>query len=577
MSKNQKNILITILYILPIFFIILFYYVNRFLIPDWSFDVINYHLFNGGRGIKNWLIPFNDLEFFPIGFHAYISLYDSIIYLFKEIVGYRLGTLQSLISYIVSIFFISKIISLYLKQYFSKLNLLKFFIFISIPISLEAIFEIASYYEDNLNSMVQIIAIYYFLKFLKLFFQKENNSKITKRCYFISSLFFGISLLGKTTSLIFVIPFIFISFFLYLKNRSKISNIDLRHYVISIIFTITPFLIYCTVFFLLSGNPIFPFYNHFFKSQFFIDQNYLFPFGPHGLLEIIQWPIFAFTKPERYGEIQSLFNDGKISLFFFFTLLLSITSFWIKNPKIRQLKYPLMFYFFCFFLWVVRFGYPRYGIAIEFLGGALTAILIEIVFIKHIYIRNIFRVFFIVIMFFLDYKILKFNLTYDYSARPTLISSKELHKQQLPYLFSKQNIYSEEIDKEIKNSDIILSYYEGSKPVSGFYTVTSGKDKPLFYVKDSAIRFGFTQKYLDKTNAVLNTKLNKNTYKFFLICFEHDSKKNFDACHNEINSPEYKINKTYNINNFVGYHYPGKEDIFQYVFGEYKPTSTPQN
>jgi len=93
-------------------------FLNRFLIPDISFDSVNYHLYLGFKGV-NW--QNNQFEFYPTGIHNFSTILDVPGYVLSEVFGYRLGSIGSLIFLYLSIYVVYKIFRLY-KPKFSFLD-----------------------------------------------------------------------------------------------------------------------------------------------------------------------------------------------------------------------------------------------------------------------------------------------------------------------------------------------------------------------------------------------------------------------------------------------------------------------
>ncbi len=103
--KIGNVILISFCLLIP-----LFLFLNRFLIPDVSYDSLNYHLFLGQRGIETYN---NKFEFFPTGIHNFSPIFDIPGYILTNLFGYRLGSISSLIFLYLSVFVIYKIFRLY--------------------------------------------------------------------------------------------------------------------------------------------------------------------------------------------------------------------------------------------------------------------------------------------------------------------------------------------------------------------------------------------------------------------------------------------------------------------------------
>jgi len=555
-SSLSDNKVIT-LSVLLMSIIPVFLFINRFLIPDWSFDVINYHLINGSKGVTGFFRGFDiNSEFYPLGLYSFNNLYGTISNYIINILGYRLGTIISLLAIVGSNYYLVKI-ALNLNKNFFKKPLLAISLLLLVSVNLESYFEIATYYQDNINTLFHIASVFYLLK-------SFNGEEVNFKYQIVSATIIGISLFSKNTSIIFAIPITIVFIFKYLvTSKPKIAKLAILTLIIYL-----PFFIQSLDKYLLTGNPTFPFYNNIFKSVYYMEKSYTFPFGPSNLKDYILWPIYAFTQPERYGEIQGLYNDGKITIYMFSLVILFARNI-IKKEKISIKELVLISSLVqSYLIWLVLFGYSRYGISLELLMGILVVS-------KIINTRNVkdklFLLTIIITLLTISHKILIFNLDYDYGARPTLYSNPPLYKSQYRYLKLKKNISNESLVDKANNADIILNFYNGPDSRNGFYTTVLTKPKPMLFVEDSAKRFGFTQKYIDKTNETLKEYFGKESVSFFAICFQHDKNKDFTECENEITkSNKYAIKEYEDVSNFVGYSYPGKDYIFRYYIGKYK-------
>ena len=133
-------------------------FLNRFLIPDVSYDSLNYHLFLGQRGIDKQNIPY---EFYPTGMHNFSPILEVPGYLATKLFGYRVGSITSLIFLYLSIFILYKIF----KLYEPKIKLLDkwwlTFFFVSSFLSFEAFLQIATFYVDIEVAFLSLLSFYF--------------------------------------------------------------------------------------------------------------------------------------------------------------------------------------------------------------------------------------------------------------------------------------------------------------------------------------------------------------------------------------------------------------------------------
>ena len=122
MIKKIKNNFLIITGFLVAFFIPTILFLNRFLIPDRSYDALVYHLFNAQRAFHNWFWQFSPNEFFPLALGNLSAFYDVLLYPFIFVFGYRLGTLPNLFAFFLITFVSYKIVNLVYPNIFKKPN-----------------------------------------------------------------------------------------------------------------------------------------------------------------------------------------------------------------------------------------------------------------------------------------------------------------------------------------------------------------------------------------------------------------------------------------------------------------------
>jgi hypothetical protein len=73
---------------------LIFLYLLRFVFPDNSWDIINYHFINGERSLEGY--PYINGDFLYLSYSNPVS--DMLTSLFRKFLGHRLGTIINLIS-----------------------------------------------------------------------------------------------------------------------------------------------------------------------------------------------------------------------------------------------------------------------------------------------------------------------------------------------------------------------------------------------------------------------------------------------------------------------------------------------
>ena len=114
----------------------------------------------------------------------------------------------------------------------------------------------------------------------------------------------------------------------------------------------------------LTGNPIFPLANGFFKSAYWPTSGaWDNRWGPQTLWQIIVWPVLAWLKPERYSELGVY--SGRLAI----GCVVALAGLFLawRNERVRIVCITLLS---SSLLWsAIALGYSRYGLYEELLAG----------------------------------------------------------------------------------------------------------------------------------------------------------------------------------------------------------------
>ena len=364
----EKSDLIFFIFLLLIFAITIVF-------PDNMFDSLNYHLLNQEQ-------PFKDVTgkyFFPSSNinSTTFALGDRLFYPLRLLLGYRLGVILNYFYLIVIYYQIKKL----LKYFLSKQN--SIFVAIAttfIVLTLSVLDIIDTYYVDLLSVICLLeLTIFCFLGPPLSERKKDNLLELV-----IFSFLCGLSFCIKFSNAFFVIVFILLYWY-YHKDLFK--RLNLKIVLCMFLAFLLPFFVYMLYTYLMTGNPVFPFYNQIFHSKYLANVSWMDSrLGPKGLLETLIWPIKMLFVPSRANDvyiIEPLWAFGYlVALYYFFRGIVK---------KIRKQSFSNLFILsvvvlVCFFLWgKFSLGYIRYGIFILLLGGILVAVFLRDIFEK----RNI--------------------------------------------------------------------------------------------------------------------------------------------------------------------------------------------
>jgi hypothetical protein len=358
-KKNKLELIFKNFFCLPEihkfdwFFLLVIFSVTmiRLPIPENSWDSIHYHLFLQDFQFENNVLK----NYFPAYFHTFtFPLGDRLFFVFRTLLGYRAGTILNTLITILIFFQIKEILILVFEFNFQK-NYQKF------VLSFAAFFVISSeYLLGNIgNYMIDILMIPFLLELFKIAF---GSKKLSKTNFVLGSLYFGLSVSIKLTSLLFG----FLLMLIVIIKNLKISN--LRLLLLTIFLFIIPIIPYAFYNFTQTGNPIYPYFNELFSSAVYGDSLFspYFNSSPQNFLETLYWPLIIFFKPEMGSQIP--FYSGRIS-FGYLVLLISLVFIVIrKNNKFLNFNLYLLT---ITYLWADTLFSTRYAIFLEILFGFL--------------------------------------------------------------------------------------------------------------------------------------------------------------------------------------------------------------
>ncbi len=233
---------------------------------------------------------------------------------------------------------------------------------------------------------------------------RYQNDGFSKGDLFLSGVTLGLSFALRLTNVIYVLSSLVLLVIFTIGSLPSLQQ-KIKHffYFISGIFVgIIPIIPWWMFTYFSTGNPVFPFYNNIFKSQYYPLENFKDTRWewsvPHSILNIpTGW--FAGTP---VAELKSI--DIRVSMVFVLYVTLFILYFYKKifrntlqnfveerylNSKVLTQdlhKFQLFFHLWIItstVLWIYLFGYVRYWIAVEILLGLAIMHLISMLLRKH--------------------------------------------------------------------------------------------------------------------------------------------------------------------------------------------------
>jgi hypothetical protein len=358
--ERKKEWLLLFLVALPIIALGLF----RSIYPDQNFDTFHYELY-----LQDFFFHENKTNFNPGGKASYLfPLSERVFGFFRHLLGYRLGTILNtllIVTIIVSSYdFIKKFLVVYAPELKIR-NVFPALFALFVVFADNTLFNIGSYKTD-------LIGIPLLLELMHLiFFGSQYSKKITYIFFFVLA---SIIIALKLT----FIPFTgILGLIFFIKNYKSISPVFL--FAVPLLVLLFPgiYILYNAID---TGNPIFPYFNKFFKSPWFPQENIKDTrWGPRNMTEKLCFHITTLLNNSRSNE-WSLFSYR--FLIGFFTSL-GVTIFYFlrlksnkHNSFYTQLTLLCLIALMADYSWAITTGYSRYGIFMEVLYWlALTLLL----------------------------------------------------------------------------------------------------------------------------------------------------------------------------------------------------------
>ncbi len=339
---NKLDLIAVIPYSIIYFIIIL--HIDDFI------DTISYHLYNQKNPfidrINFDLLPSSSF-FFPLG--------DRMNYIFVRLLGYRFGNILSLYSSIIIFYQIKRFLTIITPEINSKL---KIFIATLFLYTFSVNLCIGEYSIDIFSMVILLELLYIAVKRINIFEFKQ---------YLYLSIFLaGIATGIKISNIIFAVPIVL---YMSIKSIKNYKNIKFYDLFIGIILFFIPFGVYMINACVQTQNPIFPFCNYIFKSNYYEEVSSKdLRLGAKNLEEIILWPIIIILEPLRGDDIRKLVDPiwGTGYIISIYCLM--------KNKENKKVLNLAFLNILLTILWIIfASGYVRYGMFI-----AIAYFLIEI-------------------------------------------------------------------------------------------------------------------------------------------------------------------------------------------------------
>ncbi len=349
--KNISKYDIIFYLILSILFLLMFVY------PDRTFDTMNYHLYLQEH-------PFGDKiysDFFAaknINSFTY-AFTDRFAYLFRFILGYRLGIIFNYFT-ITTIYYINKKIIKSLINEKKELIIVLLSVFCTLTLSSVELLD--SYYIDNI-SVVLLLELFY------LTFFTDYNKKVLLYIAVLAGFSFASKISNAFIVILLAIQYI-------IRHFKEMKKGKIKDYILAVLLFLIPFGVYLLYTYVSTGNPFFPFYNKIFGSKFYYDSNWMDTrFGPKNIIELLLWPILMQIYPNRSYDIAIVELMWAIGYVVCIVNVIIFIYKKLQNKKIDLFDYINIFTLVSYLVWSkFMLGYTRYGLSVLYFSLICTFI-----------------------------------------------------------------------------------------------------------------------------------------------------------------------------------------------------------
>ena len=350
-SRTPTPLPFWLLVVLPLAFV----FSLRVAFPDVSFDVLNYRIFHGARGLRGFL--YRPGDFFPTP-APYDTAPDMAMGIMRLAFGYRMGTLLNLFSLLWAARIVDRLLRPHLLNAWLRAAAV-----LVIFTAEHLFFEINTY-------MIDLLAVPLLLEATRLSLAEitpENRTALMTRAAFL----LGLSVAFKLIYVVTALPIALLCawrFFVEARAPFRAKEIG-RTIAVSLIAFLLPVLPFTIYLYLEMGSPVFPIMNGIFKSPYWPpNSGWDNRWGPFGVGEVLIWPVKMFFRPDRLSEL--LVYSGRLSLGFIACFLAWIVG-W-RDAQLRRLSFLTLA---GLFLWSLGTGYIRYALFLELLAGVVLVIL----------------------------------------------------------------------------------------------------------------------------------------------------------------------------------------------------------
>src|SRR5258706_5787977 len=476
------------------------FYLLRAAFPDHSYDVFSYHLLNADRSLRGRLYAPGD--YFPTAL-PFNPVPDTLAGISRLFLGFRLGTVINLLALIWAAQIGDKLLRPFIVRAWLRSACV-----LLVVLSENLLFELSTYMVDLLTLPLLLQATLLTLR---------GDEAENRRANFVHvALLLGASAAFKLTNLAVALPLFAVCAYQMAGGSQRFRPKQILTTALlmlaSFLAPVLPFTLYI---FRLTGNPIFPIANVFFKSAYWPTHGgWDDRWGPHSLWETIAWPILIWFKPERHSELAVY--SGRLS-FGFIVASAGLVLVW-SNQRARMLCMVLIS---SSLLWsATAMGYGRYALYEDVLSG-ITVFAVAVALIGKVpWSKFSWRVavasIFIAVLVAQSYLACSYTLQTEWGARKTVFQAPDLYAQEAKLMLRDRSLRSLLTDEERTLFDNVQVWFE-TGPKSTAFEVLLNPRAPIIAVRQP--EFFFTREAWQK---FIRTVEQSPAQKMYSLCLNGD-------------------------------------------------------
>lgn len=441
-------------------------YLLRAALPDHSYDVLAYHLLHTERSLRGPLFAPGD--FFPTSVPLNPAP-DTLTGISRLFLGFRLGTVINLLALVWAAQVTDKILRPFVGRAWLRSACV-----LLVVLCENLLFEISTYMVDLLTLPLMLEAT-----LLTLRADEAEN----RRANFIHvALLLGAGTAFKLTNVTVALPLVAVcAYKMTVGSRRFRPKQLMTTALIALGAFLAPLLPFTFYIFRVTGNPIFPVANVFFKSPYWPTHGgWDNRWGPRTLWETIAWPVLIWFKPERHSELAVY--SGRLS-FGWLVALAGLVLLW-SNERIRILCIVLLS---SSLLWsATAMGYSRYGLYEELLAGVVVVSVASALTWKVSWAKPSWRMALAsvccCVLVVQAYFACSYVLRKEWGSRTTVIADPDIYAQEAKLMLRDRSLRSFLTDEERALFDGVQVWVE-TCPLSTGFEVLLNRDAPIVAVR----------------------------------------------------------------------------------------------